>query len=49
MLARNLPAASYPDDIFATDNDDDNRAAVHPVRAPDLRLAGLAGYGRATR
>ncbi len=44
-LARNLPAAIYPDDIFATDNDDDNRAAVRAVSAPDLRLAGLAVYG----
>jgi len=44
-LARGLPTAIYTEDLFATGNDDDNRAAVSEVAAADLRLAGLAVYG----
>lgn len=44
-LSRGLPTALYTDDLFATGNDDDNRAAVMAVAADDLRLAGLALYG----
>ena len=44
-LARGLPTAIYTEDLFATGNDDDNRAAVSAVAAPDLRLAGIAVYG----
>ncbi len=44
-LARNLPMAIYPDALFATGNDDDNRAAVRALRVADLRLAGFAVHG----
>jgi hypothetical protein len=44
-LARGLPTAIYTEDLFATGNDDDNRAAVSAVPAADLRLAGIAVYG----
>ena len=44
-LARNLPAAVYTHELFATDNDDDNRAAVLEVSAENLNLAGLAVHG----
>ena len=44
-LARGLPTAIYTEELFGTGNDDDNRAAVAAVAAPDLRLAGLAVYG----
>jgi hypothetical protein len=44
-LARGLPTAVYTEDLFATGNDDDNRAAVSAVAATDLRLAGIAVYG----
>jgi hypothetical protein len=42
---RGLPTAVYTEDLFATDNDDDNRAAVRSVAAADLNLAGVAVYG----
>jgi len=32
----------FTDDLFATGNDGDNRAAVKAVRSEDLRVAGLA-------
>jgi hypothetical protein len=35
----------YTDEMFTTGNDDDNRAVVIAVPAPELRLAGLAVYG----
>jgi hypothetical protein len=44
-LARGLPAALYTQELFATGNDDDNRAAVRAVAAEDLNLAGLAVHG----
>lgn len=44
-LSRGLPTAVYTDEIFATDNDVDNRAAVAAVPADKLSLAGLAVYG----
>jgi hypothetical protein len=44
-LGRALPMAVYTEDLFATDNDDDNRAAVRAVAAEDLNLVGLAVYG----
>ncbi len=48
-LSRGVSTALYPVELFATDNDDDNRAAVLAVPAPDLDLAGLAVRGpRAT-
>jgi hypothetical protein len=44
-MARGLPTAIYTDDLFATGNDDDNRAAVRAVAAKAMRLAGVAVYG----
>ena len=44
-VARGLATAVYTEDLFATDNDDDNRAAVRAVAAADLNLAGVAVYG----
>jgi len=44
-LSRGLTAAVYTADLFGTDNDDDNRAAVRTVDAADLDLVGLALYG----
>lgn len=44
-LSRGLTCAVYTDEMFATGNDDDNRAAVRAVGAADLKLAGLALYG----
>ncbi|GIH11964.1 DUF2000 domain-containing protein [Rugosimonospora africana] len=45
-LTRFLRTAIYTEDMFATDNDADNRAVVRAVQAADLRLVGLAAYGR---
>jgi hypothetical protein len=45
-LARGMPLAIYTEDLFKTDNDDDNRAAVLAVPEGELDLAGLAVYGR---
>jgi hypothetical protein len=42
-LARGMPAAIYTMDMFATGNDDDNRAVV--LAAAELDLAGIAVYG----
>jgi hypothetical protein len=44
-MARGLPTAIYTDDLFATGDDDANRAAVQAVAADSLVLAGLAVYG----
>jgi hypothetical protein len=43
--ARGLPTAVFTDDLFATDNDVDNRAAVAKVATEDLTLAGFAVVG----
>jgi hypothetical protein len=43
--ARGLPTAVFTDDLFATDNDVDNRAAVAKVATDDLALAGFAVIG----
>jgi hypothetical protein len=40
--SRELTFAVFTDDLFATGNDDDNRAAVKAVAAADLALAGIA-------
>jgi hypothetical protein len=42
-VTRDLPMAIYTMDMFATDNDDDNRAVVRT--AAELDFAGLALYG----
>ncbi|MGW9079286.1 DUF2000 family protein [Streptomyces kronopolitis] len=44
-LSRAVPTALYTSEMFATGNDDDNRAAVRAVPAGDLDLVGLAVYG----
>jgi hypothetical protein len=44
-LSRALPAAVYTEELFATGNDEDNRAAVRAVAAEKLQLAGIAVYG----
>jgi hypothetical protein len=44
-LARAMPMAVYTMDMFATGNDDDNRAVVRAVAAADLQFAGLALHG----
>jgi hypothetical protein len=44
-LARGMPMAIYTMDMFATGHDDDNRAVVRTVAAPDLQFAGLALHG----
>lgn len=41
-LARDVKPAIYTADLFATMNDDDNRAAVAAVTAEELDLVGLA-------
>ena len=44
-VARDMPAVIYTEELFATGNDDDNRAAVRAVPAGELNLVGLAVYG----
>lgn len=44
-LARGLMVAVYTDDLFATSNDVDNRAAVRAVATEKLALAGFAVAG----
>jgi hypothetical protein len=44
-LARDMPTAVYTEELFATGNDDDNRAAVRAVPADELNLVGLAVHG----
>jgi hypothetical protein len=43
--ARDLATAVFTDDLFATGNDVDNRAAVAKVATADLSLAGFAIVG----
>jgi hypothetical protein len=40
--SRAVPLAIFTEDLFATGNDEDNRAAVRGVPADELRLVGLA-------
>jgi hypothetical protein len=44
-LSRSLPRAVFTSDLFATGNDQDNRAAVRAVAKGRLDLVGLAVYG----
>jgi hypothetical protein len=46
-LDRGLAVAVHTDDLFATGNDVDNRAAVRAVATDDLVLAGFAVAGPA--
>lgn len=45
VASRGLCAAVYTEELFGTDNDEDNRAAIRAVAADRLRLVGLAAYG----
>ncbi|MET8181940.1 DUF2000 domain-containing protein [Streptomyces sp. NPDC005336] len=45
ILSRGLTAALYTEELFGTDNEDDNRATVRAVEAHELNLVGLAVYG----
>ena len=44
-LTRSMSSAVYTEELFKTDNDADNRAAVRAVEAGQLQLVGLAVYG----
>jgi hypothetical protein len=44
-LRRGLAMAIYTEELFATGNDDDNRAAVRAVTVDKLNLVGVAVYG----
>jgi hypothetical protein len=44
-LARELPLSVFTEELFATGNDVDNRAAVKAVARDALNLAGLAVHG----
>ena len=44
-LGRGIEHSVFTQDLFATGNDDDNRAAVRAVRTAELDLVGLAVYG----
>ena len=44
-LERGLLVSIFTDELFATGNDDDNRAAVRAVARDRLSIAGLGLYG----
>jgi hypothetical protein len=44
-LRRELPVAVFTVDMFATGNDEDNRAVVRAVSGDDLELVGIAVHG----
>jgi hypothetical protein len=44
-VTRHLPTAIFTAELFATGNDDDNRAAVRAVATEKLDLVGLAVHG----
>ncbi|PRX92403.1 DUF2000 domain-containing protein [Allonocardiopsis opalescens] len=44
-LGRGLRVGVYTEELFGTDNDEDNRAAVRAVPSEQLRLVGIAVYG----
>jgi hypothetical protein len=44
-VARVLPTSVFTEELFATGNDRDNRAAVRAVPRDGLRLVGLGVYG----
>ena len=43
---RDVVLSIYTDELFSTPNDDENRAAVRAVPTDELRLAGMAVYGK---
>jgi hypothetical protein len=44
-LAREIECSVFTQELFATGNDRDNRAAVKAVRTEELDLVGIAVYG----
>jgi hypothetical protein len=44
-LAQDVTFSIYTEELFATSNDEDNRAEVKKVPSGDLNLVGLALYG----
>jgi len=44
-LERQLPMAVFTEELFATGNDEDNRAAVQAVGRDELNLVGIAVHG----
>ena len=44
-IGRSLPVAVFTSDLFATNNDRDNRAAVRAVSTAQLDLVGIAVHG----
>ena len=44
-LGREIEHSVFTQDLFATGNDHDNRAAVKAVRTAELDLVGIAFYG----
>ena len=47
-LERGLAMCVYPEELFGTFNDEDNRAAVRKLATEDLSLAGISVYGSKT-
>ena len=45
-LSREVQFSLYTEELFSTPHDEANRAAVRAVRSEDLKLVGLALYGR---
>ena len=44
-LERDLAMSVYPEELFGTFNDEDNRAVVRKLATADLSLAGICVYG----
>jgi hypothetical protein len=44
-LERGLAVAVYPEELFGTFNDEDNRATVRKIATEEMSLAGLSVYG----
>ena len=44
-LAKDLAVAVYTEELFSTNNDEDNRARVRAVATDDLDLVGFAVHG----
>jgi hypothetical protein len=44
-LERDLAMCVYPEELFGTFNDEDNRATVRKIATEELSLAGLSVYG----
>jgi hypothetical protein len=45
-LSREVQFSLYTEELFSTPHDEANRAAVKAVKSEDLKLVGLALYGR---